>query len=230
MIEAVLFDLDGTLADTARDLGAALNRLRLEANQDVLPLDVLRPHASHGVRGLLGVGFGLQPADPQYAEKAERFLAHYESALCVDTTLFDGVDEVLDRLEAEGVAWGIVTNKRQRFTLPLLERMGMVRRPGCIVSGDSAPRPKPHADPLLLASRLLGVAPQACIYVGDDHRDMIAAQAAGMTPVAAGYGYLGSAAPIGEWGAAHILGQAVELIEVLLRSRYTPERNTVALV
>jgi N-acetyl-D-muramate 6-phosphate phosphatase len=219
MSEAVLFDLDGTIADTAPDLGAALNRLRKEEGLSDLPLDVLRPVASNGVRGLLKVGFGLAPQHPVYAELARRFLSHYGDALCVRTTLFDGVAELLDALDMRGVSWGIVTNKQERFTLPLLQELDLARRAGCIVSGDTTPRPKPHPDPLLFASAALGVAPERCLYVGDDVRDVQAGRAAGMATVVASYGYLGDGEPIERWGADYLIASPGDVLRLIGAAR-----------
>lgn len=215
MIEAVLFDLDGTLADTATDLGAVLNRLRTEAGRAPLPADAIRPHVSKGVRGLLGIGFALSPGDAAYSELHQRFLGYYADSPCVNTHLFEGVAELLDRLEAEGIAWGVVTNKTSRFTLPVMEALGLVRRAACIVSGDSSPRPKPAPDPLLLASAIARATPGRCIYVGDDLRDIQAARAAGMGAIAAAWGYLGDELPLEEWGADTILQAPVGLAGLL---------------
>lgn len=215
MIEAVLFDLDGTLADTAADLGAVLNRLRTEAGRTPLPADAIRPHVSKGVRGLLGVGFALKPGDAGYAELHQRFLGYYGDSPCVNTRLFEGVVELLDRLEAEGIAWGVVTNKTSRYTLPVIEALGLVRRTACIVSGDSSPRPKPAPDPLLLASAIARADPGRCVYVGDDLRDIQAARAAGMGAIAAAWGYLGDEQPLEEWGADTILQAPADLAGLL---------------
>lgn len=215
MIDAVLFDLDGTLADTAADLGAVLNRLRSEAGQAPLPAATIRPHVSKGVRGLLGIGFALVPGDDGYAELHQRFLAYYGDSLCVATTLFEGVLGLLASLEAEGIKWGVVTNKTSRYTLPVMAALGLGRRAACIVSGDSSPRPKPAADPLLLASTLAGALPARCLYVGDDLRDMQAARAAGMGAIAAAWGYLGDGLPLDAWGADAIIQSPGELTGLL---------------
>ena len=215
MIDAVLFDLDGTLADTAADLGAVLNRLRSEAGQAPLPAATIRPHVSKGVRGLLGIGFALEPGDDGYAELHQRFLAYYGDSLCVATTLFEGVPGLLASLEAEGIKWGVVTNKTSRYTLPVMATLGLGRRAACIVSGDSSPRPKPAADPLLLASTLAGALPARCHYVGDDLRDMQAARAAGMGAIAAAWGYLGDGLPLEAWGADAIIQSPGELTGLL---------------
>ena len=218
MINAVLFDLDGTLADTAADLGAVLNRLLVEAGQAPLPVEAIRPHVSKGVRGLLGVGFALSPGNERYVELHQRFLAYYGDSLNIATTLFKGVAELLDRLEAESICWGVVTNKTSRYTLPLMASLGLTRRAACIVSGDSSPRPKPAPDPLLLACTLAGADPARCLYVGDDLRDMQAARAAGMGAVAAAWGYLGDGPPLEAWGADSIIQSPADLPE-LLRQR-----------
>ena len=215
MIDAVLFDLDGTLADTAADLGAVLNRLRSEAGQAPLPAATIRPHVSKGVRGLLGIGFALEPGDDGYAELHQRFLAYYGDSLCVATTLFEGVPGLLASLEAEGIKWGVVTNKPSRYTLPVMATLGLGRRAACIVSGDSSPRPKPAADPLLLACTLAGALPARCLYVGDDLRDMQAARAAGMGAIAAAWGYLGDGLPLDAWGADAIIQSPGELTGLL---------------
>jgi phosphoglycolate phosphatase len=215
VFEAVLFDLDGTLADTAPDLAAALNYLRREEGLEELPLERLRPVASNGVRGLLGVGLNLAPGDPRYDDFARRFLDRYLSALCVATTLFDGIPALLDALELRDIPWGVVTNKQQRYTLPLLGRLGLAHRAACIVSGDSTPRPKPHPDPLLLACTTIAREPAECLYVGDDLRDVQAGRAAGMATVAALYGYLGNAEPVAQWGADHHIERPADLLDLL---------------
>ena len=214
-VDAVLFDLDGTLADTALDLGAALNRLLAEEDRAMLSLAETRPHTSNGTRGLLGAGFGIVPGDAAYAGLAKRFLDHYENALCEHTVLFAGVAELLAGLESHGLPWGVVTNKPQRFTLPLLEGLGLRQRCACIVSGDSAPRPKPHPSPLLLACVAANARPERSLYVGDDERDIVAGRAAGMITVAAAYGYLGVASPPSSWQAHVVVNHPGEVLGLL---------------
>jgi phosphoglycolate phosphatase len=213
--EAVLFDLDGTLADTAPDLGAALNQLLKEQGRVPLPMEKLRPHVSSGARGMIGAGLGITPADAAYADLQQRFLAIYQNALCVGTRLFDGMAEHLDELETRAIPWGIVTNKSQRFAIPLMEGLGLRQRCICIVCGDSARRAKPHGHPMQLASAVMGIAASDCIYVGDDERDVISGRAVGMQTIVAGWGYLGDGKPPAHWGAdaiaavpADILGMA----------------------
>jgi phosphoglycolate phosphatase len=189
-VTAVLFDLDGTLADTAPDLSAALNRVRSDRGLPPLPYLALRPFASHGARGLIGAGFGLAPADPEFAALRDAFLAHYEAALCVDSALFDEVLPLLDAIEARGLGWGIVTNKLTRYTLPLLDQLQLSPRAGAVVCGDTTPHAKPHPAPLLHAAQALGVLPAQCLYVGDAQRDIEAGVAAGMPAIVARYGYI----------------------------------------
>ncbi|MBI2308516.1 MAG: phosphoglycolate phosphatase [Rhodocyclales bacterium] len=203
--EAVLFDLDGTFADTAPDLGAALNALRAELGLDPVDLLTLRRYASQGVRGMLGAGLGIKPEHPDYAPLYRRFLGHYQQTLCVHTRLFDGVAALIEALEQRRLRWGIVTNKSQRFTLPLMQQLGYARRAACLISGDSSPRTKPHPQPMLLACAVAGCAPERTLYVGDDRRDIDAGRAAGMVTIAVRYGYLGDSGPIEDWGADHLV-------------------------
>jgi phosphoglycolate phosphatase len=212
---AVLFDLDGTLLDTAPDLARAVNRQRRERGLHPVALERLRPAVSQGARGMLRVAFDLLPGHDNYEPMREEFLAYYLADLCVDTRLFPGMETVLRTLEARGLAWGIVTNKLHRFTQPLLEQMQLHERAACIVSGDTTARPKPHPDPLLEAARRIDVAPSRCLYIGDDERDVLAANAAGMTAVVALWGYLGEENPPDAWGANHLKSDPEELLGLL---------------
>jgi phosphoglycolate phosphatase len=189
-VDAVLFDLDGTLADTAPDLGAALNRVREQRGLEPVPLETLRSSSSHGARGLLRTGLGVLPEHPDYIALRDAFLAQYETALCVDTKLFADVEALLDAIEARSLKWGIVTNKATRYTAPLIARLGLDKRTAAVVCGDTTPHPKPHPAPLLAAAQMLGVAPQRCVYVGDAERDVTAGIAAGMRTIVACYGYI----------------------------------------
>lgn len=189
-VDAILFDLDGTLADTAPDLASALNRVRRARGLAPVPLARLRPYASHGARGLIGAGMGVSPDHPEYRALRDDFLVQYEACLCVETTLFADVDFVLDAIEARTLAWGIVTNKATRFTLPLLETLGLAGRASAVVCGDTTPFPKPHPAPLLAAAEQLGIDPRRCVYVGDAERDITAGLAAGMRTLVARYGYI----------------------------------------
>lgn len=216
-VQACLFDLDGTLADTAADLAAALNRVRAEHALAALPVDVLRPMASHGARGLLAVGMDVKVDDPRYSALKDAFLTHYLAAIRVHTTLFEGVSALIEHLHQEAIPWGIVTNKLSTYTNPLVSQLPWPHAPGCIVSGDTAAHPKPAPDPLLYAARQLNVLPQHCLYVGDDLRDMQSARAAGMRAVAAAYGYCGHTAP-NSWNADAIISHPLELLTLDLMS------------
>ena len=200
MIQAVLFDLDGTFADTAPDLARALNVMRAARNLPPVPLEATRSVTSTGARGLLRVGFGMAPEHPEYAAMREEFLTIYTKNLCVETRLFPGMSELLDGIEARGMKWGIVTNKVERLAKPLIEQLALGARCGCVVGGDTAGVTKPHPAPLLAASRLLGIAPDLSVYVGDDLRDVEAGRATGMKTIAVRYGYLNGGDP-DSWGA-----------------------------
>ncbi|MCW7536502.1 HAD-IIIA family hydrolase [Aquabacterium sp. A7-Y] len=211
---AVLFDLDGTLADTAPDLGGALNRLRGRRGLPALPLEQLRPVASAGARGMLAVGLGLSVDDPDYPALRDEFLAEYEAALDVDSTLFDGVPALLAALAAAGIAWGVVTNKAMRFTGPVLRGLGL-EAAAVVIAGDTTPHPKPHPEPLLEACRRLKIRPEDAIYVGDDLRDVQAARAAGMPVVAAAYGYLGQEPDLAAWEADAVIERVAALLPLV---------------
>ncbi len=219
MPEAVLFDLDGTLADTAPDLGGAMNQLLQEQGRDPLPLEMLRPYVSSGARGMIGAGLGITPADSAYIALQKRFLAIYQDALCVGTRLFDGMAEHLDELDARAIRWGIVTNKSQRFAIPLIEGLGLRQRSACIVCGDSARRAKPHGHPMQLASAVIGVVASEIIYVGDDERDVISGRAVGMQTIIAAWGYLGDGKPPTHWGADGIAASPAEIMGIAAANR-----------
>ena len=214
MIRCVLFDLDGTLADTAPDLAAALNKMRIDRGLAPLPLEPLRRMASSGARGLVGVGFGLKPGDAEYEAHRVEFLANYENALHVHTRLFDGVEELLAAIEADR-KWGVVTNKAKRFTDPLSRLIGFTGRAACVVSGDTAAHAKPHPAPLLHAAEVSGVAAGECIYVGDDLRDIQAGRAAGMKTLAVTWGYLGDTDQPEGWGADAVIHQPRQVLDFL---------------
>ena len=214
-IQAVLFDLDGTVADTAPDLAYAANSLRLADGVPPLPVEILRPLASQGARGLLKEAVGLTPDDAGFEHARLRFLSFYEHNLCVHTKLFPGVAQLLAGIEARKLPWGIVTNKVEFFALPLMQQLGLAQRCAITVGGDTTPNPKPSPDPLLHAAKALNVAPEACLYVGDDLRDIQAAHAAGMTSVAVRWGYLGDGPPIERWHAHHIVKTPKDLHDLL---------------
>ncbi|MBI5658451.1 MAG: phosphoglycolate phosphatase [Nitrosomonadales bacterium] len=215
MTEAVLFDLDGTFADTAPDLAAALNHVRGLRGLPHLPLGAIRPQASHGSAGLLKLGFGIEPDAAGFPALREMFLAHYSAHICDQTRLFPGMAQLLDTLEQRGLPWGIVTNKPHRFTLPLMQALGYAQRAACLVSGDTCARAKPHPDPLLKAGELLGVAPQHCLYLGDDKRDVDAARAAGMRCIIARYGYIDARSDPDGWRADGDAGAPLALLDYI---------------
>lgn len=214
-VDAVLFDLDGTLADTAPDLIVALNRVRADRGRDPLPAGNLRPFASHGARGMLGAGMGVGPEDPAYPALRDAFLDHYAAALCVHSILFAGVAALLDTIEVRALKWGIVTNKAARFTGPLLDALQLSARASAVVCGDTTPHTKPHPAPLLFAAERMGVAPGRCLYVGDAERDIIAGVAAGMSTIVARYGYIEAREAPQDWPAAGMIDDPQALLRWL---------------
>ncbi|KMY85779.1 phosphoglycolate phosphatase [Candidatus Paraburkholderia calva] len=215
LCQAVLFDLDGTIADTAPDLVAAVNKMRHDRGLEMRPLEMLRPFASADARGLLGGAFEIGPDHHDFAAMRDEFLANYEADLCIETTLFPGIPELLDQLDARGVRWGIVTNKVTRLSEPLVALLRLDTRAGCLVCGDTTPHAKPHPVPLLHAAELLDTVPERIIYIGDDLRDVQAGFAAGMVTVAAAYGYCGDDIPPQRWHADHVIDTPEELQQLL---------------
>jgi phosphoglycolate phosphatase len=210
--KAILFDLDGTLADTAPDLAAAVNRIRADQDMEPLPIERLRPFASAGARGLVFAGLGVKPGDAEYDGLRETFLEYYAERICVHTKLFPGVQALLAELKRRGLAWGIVTNKPGWLTDPLLIELGLNARARAVVSGDTLPVRKPSPEPLLHAAAAMGVAPGECVYVGDAERDMQAAQAAGMYALVAGFGYLGDDDRADSWFSHGWLDAPLDLL------------------
>jgi len=211
----VLFDLDGTLVDSAPDLAATANRLRAERALPPLPYAALRAHAGSGARGMLGAGLGLKPGDEGYLAARDRFHDLYEGCMLEQACLFEGVAELLAALQAAARPWGIVTNKAARFSEPLCAALGLTPSAGALVSGDSTAHTKPHPAPLLEALRRLGASPAEAVCVGDDLRDMQAARAAGMPGWAAAWGYLGDGAEVQGWGAAAVHAAPGSLLKAL---------------
>jgi len=214
-LQAVLFDLDGTLIDSAPDLGAAADKMRTDRGQPSLPLAHYRPMAGAGARGLLGLAFGIAPEHPDYNTLREEFFVNYERSMTLRTCAFDGVTELIAALQARALPWGVVTNKSARFTEPLTRAMPLFASAAAVVSGDTTPHAKPHPAPLWEAARRIGVAPEHCLYVGDDERDIVAGHAAGMATVAATYGYLGEKADISGWKAHAAINSPLELLKLL---------------
>jgi 2-phosphoglycolate phosphatase len=214
-IKAVLFDLDGTFADTAPDLAAALNHVRATRDLEPLPLENLRPQASHGSAGLLKVGMNVTPDAPDFPALRDIFLAHYTQHICVHTRLFSGMAELVTALEQLDIKWGIVTNKPHRFTVPLMQALGYAERASCLVSGDTCANAKPHPDPMRKACEIIQVAPEHCLYLGDDKRDMDAANAVNMRGIIANYGYVSADVSIENWQAQGSVNHPTELLAYL---------------
>lgn len=200
-VQAILFDLDGTLVDSAPDLGAAANKMRVDRALDPLPLCSYRAMAGAGARGMIDVAFRFTPEHPDFLALREEFFKNYEQCLTEQTCAFEGIPELIAHLVAVGLPWGVVTNKSARFTGPLTQAMPLFKSARTIVSGDTTPHAKPHPAPLLEAAQQLGIDPIRCVYVGDDERDVVAGLAAGMSTVAATYGYLGHKSDPAQWGA-----------------------------
>lgn len=214
-VRAVLFDLDGTLIDSAPDLGAAADKMRRDRGLPSLPLEKYRPMAGAGARGMLGIAFGMTPDAPDYEVMREEFFVNYENAMTERTVIFEGIPALIASLLELGLAWGVVTNKSMRFTGPLTRQIPLFRSAGAIVGGDSTPHSKPHPEPLLEAARRLKLEPGQCIYVGDDERDIAAGRAAGMGTVAATYGYLGRNSDVYVWQADGHIATPLELLSLL---------------
>lgn len=214
-VKAVLFDLDGTLIDSAPDLAGAANDMRVARGLPELPYSAFRPMVGSGAKGMMGAGFGVGPDDAGFADLRDEFLGRYELRMTRHTQVFSEVSELLSSLDAANVTWGIVTNKASRFASPLVAALMLHQRAAVIIAGDTTPHSKPHPAPLLEAARRMKIAPGECAYVGDDLRDIQAGRAAGMTTVAAGWGYLGLGAPIDAWGADHIASVPADVVSLL---------------
>ncbi|MCW5637074.1 MAG: HAD-IA family hydrolase [Rubrivivax sp.] len=211
----MLFDLDGTLVDSAPDLAAAANAMRAARGLDAVPYEALRPLAGSGARGMLAGAFGRQPGDDDYELLRDEFYALYEQCMLATTRAFDGIEPLLQHLRQRGLAWGIVTNKARRFAAPMVQAMAPLAGAATLVCGDCTPHTKPHPAPLLEAARRLGRDPARCIYVGDDRRDIDAGRAAGMATIAAAWGYLGADAEVQAWNAGHVVTTPAELLNPL---------------
>lgn len=214
-VRAVLFDLDGTLVDSAPDLGFAADLLRVKRGLPSLPLDAYRSMAGAGARGVIGVAFGIGPDHADFSELREEFFDNYQACMTQRTQPFEGVDAMLQSLHQGGLPWGVVTNKSERFALPLTASLPLFATAQTVIGGDTTPHSKPHPAPLLEAARRLGLAPEQCVYVGDDERDMVAGKAAGMPTVAALYGYLGAQTDISAWGADAVIENPLQLLNFL---------------
>ena len=215
LVSTILFDLDGTLIDTAPDLGHALNLQLIRHGKPPLADAAIRPFASHGSRGLVGLGFDITPKDNNFINMRDEYLAIYDTVFTRSPVLLPGIADLLQTIETKGLKWGIVTNKPRRFTMPLIESMGLHKRAACVVSGDDAPQPKPSPVTLLMACEKVGVLPENCIYVGDAERDIQAGRAAGMKTVVALFGYIDVSDKPQDWGADALIEVPSELLEAL---------------
>lgn len=214
-IQAVLFDLDGTLVDSSPDLGAAADKMRIDRKLASYPLEKYRPLAGAGARGMLEIAFGISPQHNNYEEMREEFFRNYEACMTQNTQPFEGVLSMLQTLEARLIPWGIVTNKMERFAIPLYQQFAWATNCGAMVGGDTTPHAKPHPAPVIEGARQLNVPPEKCLYVGDDLRDIQAGKAAGMYTAAAPWGYLGANNDYTKWGADFILEKPHDIISLL---------------
>jgi phosphoglycolate phosphatase len=214
-VQAVLFDLDGTLIDSAPDLGAAVDKMRVARGMSSFPLSHYRPMAGAGARGMIGLAFGWTPDHPDYEQLKEEFFVNYTSCMTERTLAFDGVPQLIQELVNLKMPWGIVTNKSKRFAEPLTQAMPLFSSAAVLISGDTTPHAKPHPAPLLEAAKRLGIDPRACVYVGDDERDIVAGHAAQMKTVAATYGYLGTQSDVKSWKAHAQIDSPAQLLKLL---------------
>lgn len=214
-IDAVLFDLDGTLLDSAPDLSFAANQLRLSRGLNALDQSYYRPFVGTGARGMLRIALGITPEATDFEALKEEFFKAYENCMGTHSQLFEGTPQLLQKLQAEKLVWGVVTNKSQRFALPIVQSIPALKLADTVICGDTTPYSKPHPAPLLEAAKRMGIAPERCIYIGDDERDIAAAHAAGMQSVAAAYGYLGEAASVQAWNPHAIINSPIELTKLL---------------
>ena len=211
--KSVLFDLDGTLVDTAPDLGFALNTLLQEEGLTALPHELIRPVASNGSAGLLGLGFGLTADDPDFKPLQQRFIRLYQDNIVRGSVLFPGMPEILNFLEKSGMTWGIVTNKPAFLTDPLVQLLHLTERAACVVSGDTTSHAKPHPAPMLHACKLISVAPEDCLYIGDAARDIEAGKNVNMPTIAARYGYIAVNDDPDAWQADGYIDHPRELLK-----------------
>ena len=219
MLQAVLFDLDGTLADTAMDLGGALNRLLAKTGLPVMPMSAMRPIASHGANGLIKLGAGIDLDHPDHARWRREYLAEYEQVFCCDTVLFADINDLIDGLHRQGLTWGIITNKPHTFTQRLVPTLGFCVPPAVVVSGDTCAAPKPSMLPMQYACAQIGIAPEHCLYVGDAERDMQAGKQAGMQTVLVNWGYIADSDPVADWPADYRVDSPQELLALAISLR-----------
>ena len=216
-IKAVLFDLDGTLADTAPDLAGALNTILHQRGLPEKPLADIRPHTGHGVAAMLQFGANITPQSPDFDEWKNDYLHEFQARNNRETRLFDGVNNLLAQLHQHQIAWGIVTNKPHALTECVLPQLAFAHAPNVVVSGDTCAEAKPSPMPLLYACEKLNIAPEHCVYVGDAERDILAGNRAGMTTIIAQWGYIGTTDHPETWGA-HTQATSIDVLCRLLFS------------
>ena len=214
-IKAVLFDLDGTLADTALDLGGALNTMLREQGLREVSMDKIRTAASHGASGLLKLGMNLDKSDPNHASMRQQYLDTYETCFDKDTVLFEGIDDLVQAIHARGLKWGIITNKPHTFTHRLVPQLGFSVAPDVVVSGDTTAEAKPSTKPMFYACEQIDIAPEACLYVGDAERDMQAGKNAGMKTVLVSWGYIHADDKTEVWSADSVFDTLEQLLQLL---------------
>jgi N-acetyl-D-muramate 6-phosphate phosphatase len=212
--QAIFFDLDGTLIDSAPDLAAAADKLRTDRGMPSIAYERYRPMAGAGARGMLAIAFEMKPDHADYEAFREEFYVNYENSLTARTFAFNGISQLLEAVRSKNMPWGIVTNKSKRFTNPLVAQMPLLQGAAAVISGDTTPHTKPHPEPVLAAARMARIDPSKCWYVGDDRRDIESGRAAGTATIAANWGYLGEHA-VGEWGADAVADQPAQLLELL---------------
>ncbi|MFI2810742.1 MULTISPECIES: HAD-IA family hydrolase [Microbulbifer] len=217
-MKAVLFDLDGTLFDTAPDFIVVLNQLRQQEKMPPLPADQIRAVVSNGAGAMVSLGFGRDASDPAFEVLRQRFLDLYLTHLAVETVLFPGIEELLGQLAANDIAWGVVTNKPATYTVPLMEAFSHLPEPGAVVCPDHVTNRKPHPEPILLACSQIGCEPTEAIYVGDHVRDIEAGRAAGMPTIACSYGYIDAGDSAANWNADHLVESAGDIWPLLKES------------
>lgn len=214
-IKAVLFDLDGTLIDSAPDLGASADKMRTDRGLPSYPFERYRNMAGAGAPGMLLIAFGIKPGDEHFEDMREEFYSNYEACMAQHTFLFDGIETMIKALEARRMPWGIVTNKTKRFTIPMMRHATWAAGAGTVISGDTMPHMKPHPAPVLEGARQLAIAPEHCLFVGDDLRDIQSGNAAQMQTAAVTWGYLGANRDVSAWGANHILNTPADILKLL---------------
>lgn len=212
MIEAVLFDLDGTLVDTAPDMGAALNNLLIEEKLAPIPMDIIRPFVSQGALVLTKLGFSEHVPESEIESLRQRYLDHYRAIVADNSALFDGFEQVLESLDNQRTPWGIVTNKPEWLTTPLLEQLALNDDAAVVICGDSLEQRKPHPLPLIVAAETIGIDCQNCVYIGDDPRDIDAGRAAKMKTLIAAYGYIDQGIDLNQWQADGVIEKPIDLL------------------